>query len=181
MKMSNEPHRRERTLYSAIHDEVAATASADGKVDEILRAARAKGPALSIATEQSIGDEFMEQMRRAAVMTTAEHRRGNPICMARWTLPCAGYAAAPELQLVASANSDMYSSSSESRPTIRACARVRSLYSRDGPTVPHKNFLARRTRHRPEFLHSGCAVASHRIDVLAIDLGTAQPVDHLRR
>ena len=30
-------------------------------------------------------------------------------------------------------------------------------------------------------LHSGCAVASHRIDVLAIDLGTAQPVDHLRR
>lgn len=39
----------------------------------------ARRPALSIATEQSIcdGDDFMEQMRRAAVMTIAEHRRGN--------------------------------------------------------------------------------------------------------
>lgn len=40
MTMSNEPYHRERTLHTAIHDEVAATAAADGKVDEILRAAR---------------------------------------------------------------------------------------------------------------------------------------------
>jgi hypothetical protein len=57
-------------------NEVAEAAAIDAKVQEILRAARARGPAGPIASPESTrdGDECMEQMRRRSTIALSERK-----------------------------------------------------------------------------------------------------------